>query len=118
MVKQHRLVEDDNLPQELKALGNFKIYMYQCHNMVFQAWDKYSYQAMIVISIISADFTSCNLILEIPWLQATKPTIKWEDENFTFPKSDNKFLTKTKPKKVWKPKISARRKNSRSSADT
>ena len=118
MVKQHGLVGDNNLPRELKALGNFKIYMYQCHNMVLQARDKHGCQAMTFVSIISANFTGCNLILEISWLQAAKSTIKWEDENLTFLEPDGDLPTRTKPKKVRKPKVSVRRKSSRSSADT
>ena len=118
VVKQHRLVEDDNLLWELKVLGNFKIWIYQCHNMVLQTWDKHDHQAMTVVVIIGTNFTDCNLILKIPWLQAAKPTIKWEDENFTFPEPDGKLPVRTRPKKIQKPKVSARRKSSCSSANT
>ena len=76
VVKQYRLVGGDNLPWKLKALGNFKICMYQRHNMVLQARNKHGHQTMTVVLIIDINFTGCNLILEIPWLQATKPTIK------------------------------------------
>ena len=68
VIKRHELVEDDNLPQKFKALGNFKICMYQRHDMVPQARNKHSYQAIMVVLIIGADFTGCDLILEIPWL--------------------------------------------------
>ena len=64
------------------------------------------------------NFTSYDLILGIPWLQAAKPTIKWEDENLTFPEPDGKLSMRDKPKKVQKPKVSTRRKSSCSSADT
>ena len=47
--------------------------------MVLQACNKYGRQMMTVISIISANFTGCDLILEISWLQTTKLTIKWEE---------------------------------------
>ena len=73
---------------------------------------------MTVVSIIGANFTSCDLILEIPWMQAAKPMIKWENENFSFLEPDGKLPTRTKSKKIWKPKVNARRKSSCSSADT
>ena len=118
MVKQHGLVGDDNLSQELKVLGNFKIQMYQCHNMVLQAQDKHGHQAMTVVLIIDTDFTDCDFILGIPWLQAAKLIIKWENENFIFPELDSKLSVRAKPKKVQKLKLSVRRKSSHSSADT
>ena len=118
MVKWHGLVRDDNLLYKLKTLGNFKIWMYQCHDIVLQAWDKHGHQAMMIVSIINANFSGCNLILEISWLQAARPTIKWKDENLIFPGSDGKILMRTKPKKVQKPKVNARRKSSYSFADT
>lgn len=76
MVKQHGLIRDDNPPQKLKALDNFKIWMYQHHNMVLQVQNKHGYQAIMVVSIIDVNFTGCDLILGIPWLQAAKSTIK------------------------------------------
>ena len=51
-------------------------------------------------------------------MQAAKPTTKWEDENLTFPEPDGKLPTRTKPKKIQKPKVIARCKSSHSSADT
>ena len=104
VVKQHGLVGDNNLPHKLKVLGNFKIQMYQYHNMVIQAQDKYDHQAITVILIIDANFTSCNLILKISWLQAAKPMIKWEDENLTFPEPDGKLPMMTRLKKSLKTK--------------
>ena len=86
--------------------------------MILQAWDKYSYQLMMVVSIIGADFTGCNLILKILWLQTVKSTIKWKDENLIFPEPDSKLPVRDKPKKVQKPKVNARCKSSYSFTDT
>ena len=73
---------------------------------------------MIVVLIIGDNFTGCNLILEIPWLQVAKSTIKWKDENFTFSKPNGKLPIRTRPKKIQKPKVNVKCKSSCSSADT
>ena len=100
VVKQYGLVRDNNLPCELKMLSNFKIRIYQHHNMILQAHDKHGHQVIMVVLIIDADFTSCDLILKILWLQTAKLTIKWKEENLTFPEPDNKLSMRTRPKKI------------------
>lgn len=113
VVKQHGLPGDDNLPNGRKSLGGFPIQPYQCHNLILKSKDKNGQPSMAAISVIGADFTGCDVILGIPWLQTVKPTIKWEDGESDFPKPDFPALpTRGKRKKERKRNVSAHNKSS------